>query len=151
MKNTNTITIQEKATLNVIGKRRSKNCEPVICVDELLPFNSVLDAAEHYDASPSNISMCCNGKQQTCKGHVFCFVKDLYKHLDLIMELSRKAKEYDIIIAKETERKALAEKVDEQRKEVMSFEFKMHELQRQFEEAKANLASAETDLQNFII
>lgn len=145
----NTITIQEKATLRTEGTHFDKRCQPVICVDEMKAFNSGLDAALHYDTTGGAISRCCNGKQKNTKGHIFCYVKDLYKHIDLIMEMSRKAKEYDIIIFKENKRKTLTSKVNEQRNAVMSMEFKMHEMMQQLEEAKANLAFAEDELMHF--
>ena len=145
----NVITIQEKATLHTEGTRFDKRCQPVICIDEMRAFNSGLDAAEHYGTTGGAISQCCNGKQKTTKGLTFCYVKDLYKHLDTIVIMSRKAKEYDIMVEKENARKELASKVDEQRNNVMNMEFKMHEMMRQIEEAKANLVAAETDLHNF--
>lgn len=149
MANINITTIQEKATLHTEGTHFDKRCQPVICVDEMKAFNSGLDAAAHYDATGGAISRCCNGKQKTAKGHVFCYVKDLYQHLDTIVIMSNKAREYDILVAKENARKELVRKAEEQRNNVMNMEFKMHEMMRQIEEAKANLVAAEADLHNF--
>ena len=89
MTSTNII-INERATIQSIGEHTNGNCEPVVCLTEDKIFNSVTDAANHYDASISQISAVCNKKAKTCHKMRFCFLRDIDQHLDEIMENNRR-------------------------------------------------------------
>ena len=89
MTSTNII-INERATIQSIGEHTNGNCEPVVCLTEDKIFNSVTDAANHYDASISQISAVCNKKAKTCHKMRFCFLRDIDQHLNEIMENNRR-------------------------------------------------------------
>lgn len=89
MTSTNII-INERATIQSIGEHTNGNCEPVVCLTEDKIFNSVTDAANHYDASISQISAVCNKKAKTCHKMQFCFLRDIDQHLNEIMENNRR-------------------------------------------------------------
>lgn len=89
MTSTNII-INERATIQSIGEHTNGNCEPVVCLTENKVFNSIVDTANYYDVSESQISKMCNGKVKTCHKMKFCFLRDIDQHLDTIMENSRR-------------------------------------------------------------
>lgn len=55
------------------GKNNGCN-KPVICLDTGEKFNSVIDAAEHFNICPSGISGVCHGRKKTVGDLRFAFV-----------------------------------------------------------------------------
>lgn len=54
------------------GKNNGRN-KPVICLDTGEKFNSVIDAAEHFNICPSGISGVCHGRKKTVGSLRFAF------------------------------------------------------------------------------
>ncbi len=147
--NVNKIVIQKKAVIDSAGNRTNGNCKAVMCIDTGEVFNSGADAAEHYGINQANMSAVCRGNQKTAKGLRFCYINDINLHLDTIAKAINKANAYDLLIEKENMRKELIAKVDTRQEEIHTIEFKMNEMVKQLEEAKANLEAARVELQNF--
>lgn len=83
------ITIQNEATINAEGKRNSKNCKPVICIETGEVFTSATDAAEKVGVHYSMMSSVCLGKVRTCKGMHFCYMNAALENLDAVMNRLR--------------------------------------------------------------
>lgn len=146
-----TITITEKATATAQGKHNNKHCKPVLCIDTGEIFSSVYDAAEHYNATISNISMACNGRSKTCKGLRFCFISRTSENIDAIVsrikandEILAKAAAYDAIMAaqkaKEDEIAAVTAEMEKQQALYLEHISAAGEAQEKFNAAAARLA-----------
>ena len=85
------ITIQNEATIKAEGKRNSKNCKPVICIETGEVFSSSADAAEKVGVHFSVMSAVCTGKIRTCKGMHFCYMNAALENLNAVMERLREA------------------------------------------------------------
>lgn len=122
-----TITITEKATATAQGKLNSKHCKPVLCIDTGEIFSSVYDAAEHYNANYSCISMACNGKVKRAAGKRFCFVSRTSENIDAIVSRIRVN---DEILAKAAAYDAMMAEQQAKANEIASVEAEMEEQQR---------------------
>ena len=80
------ITIQEQATMEMIGVSRSKLAKPVLCITDGKTFTSATDAAEYYGVHNTAISAACRGKVESCKGKKFCYVDKVKENLPVITE-----------------------------------------------------------------
>jgi biopolymer transport protein ExbB/TolQ len=85
----NNITIHNEATIHAEGKRNSKNCKPVICIETGEVFTSATDAAEKVGVHYSMMSSVCLGKVRTCKGMHFCYMNAALENLDAVMNRLR--------------------------------------------------------------
>lgn len=85
------INIHKEAIIKADGKRESKNCKPVICIETGMVFASATDAAEHMGVHYSMMSAACLGKVQTCKGKHFCYLNAALENLDAVMTRLREA------------------------------------------------------------
>lgn len=83
------ITIHNEATIKAEGKRNSKNCKPVICIETGEIFTSATDAAEKMGVHYSAMSAVCLGKVRTCKGMHFCYMNAALENLDAVMNRLR--------------------------------------------------------------
>ena len=88
MKNIN---IHKEATIKAEGKRSSKLCKPVICIETGEVFSSATDAAEYMGVHFTMISSACIGKVKTCKGKHFCYLSAALENLDSVMARLREA------------------------------------------------------------
>lgn len=143
------ITVQREAIITGEGKRTNGNCNAVLCIDTGEILSSCSDAAEKYGTTPSSMSKACRNKGSRTAGKRFCYVKDINEHIDSIANAINKANAYDILVARDAARKELIATVDQKREAVDIIEYKLCELQKELEEAKRNLVSAEHDLRNF--
>lgn len=146
-----TIIIHEQATATAKGIKNNKHCKPVLCIDTGEIFSSVYDAAEHFGASYSCISMNCNGKLKSASGKRFCFVSKTSENIDAIVERIRatdkilaKAAAYDAWIA-EQEAKAneivrLRNEIEEQQRLHLEYISMADEAKDKFDAAVERLA-----------
>ena len=146
-----TITIHERATANAQGKKNSKRCKPVLCIDTGEIFSSVYDAAEHYGTTTGCVSQACNGKLKTSKGLRFCFIAKTSENIDAIVsrikvndELLAKAAAYDAMIAeRQAKEKAIADaeaEMEKQQSLYLEYAAKANEAEQKFNAAAALLA-----------
>ena len=143
------VTIQEEAHVTANGIRTSGNCEPCVCITDGAVFASMSDASEHYELTPAQISYACKEVGRTAGGRKFCKMSDLYLHIAEFREAIAKSKSYDVLIKKENDRKDLVIEINNRQEEIYAIEFKMNEMARQLEEARAGLEQARVRLQNF--
>lgn len=143
------ITVQREAFITGEGKRTNGNCNAVLCIDTGEIFSSGTDAAEKFGVTQANMSRACRNKGSKTAGRRFCYIKDIDEHIDSISNAINKANAYDILVARDATRKELIATVDQKREAVDIIEYKLCELQKELEEAKRNLVSAEHDLRNF--
>jgi hypothetical protein len=61
----------------ILRKRRRDLDKSVYCVTDKIFFNSIKDAAEHYNIDRSVISLACNGKIPKAVNRLFIFSKDI--------------------------------------------------------------------------
>lgn len=80
------VTVQEPATMEMIGKKRNKNAKPVLCITEGKTFASTMDAAQYYGVHHTAISAVCRGDWKTCKGMKFCYIDKVKENLPVIAE-----------------------------------------------------------------
>lgn len=85
------ITIHNEATIKVEGKRESKLCKPVICIETGEVFASATDAAEYIGVHYTMMSSACIGKVKTCKGKHYCYLNSALENLDAVMARLREA------------------------------------------------------------
>ena len=85
------INIHNAANINAEGKRESKNCKPVICIETGRVFASATDAAEHIGVHSAAMSLACTGKVKTCKGMHFFYMNAALENLDAVMARLRQA------------------------------------------------------------
>lgn len=85
------ITIHNEAIIKAEGKRESKLCKPVICIETGEVFSSCADAAEFMGVHFSMMSAACIGKVKTCKGKHFCYLNSALENLDAVMSRLREA------------------------------------------------------------
>lgn len=122
-----TITIHERATASAQGKKNSKHCKPVLCIDTGEIFSSVFDAAEHFGVSACNVSMACNGKLKTSAGKRFCFVAKTSENIDIIVS---RIKANDEILAKAAAYDAMMAEQQAKANEIAAVQAEMEEQQR---------------------
>ena len=60
---------------------RSKNAKSVYCITTGNVYASTIDAGIGEDCAQSGVSAVCRGKNKTCNGKQFCFVKDMPAHI----------------------------------------------------------------------
>lgn len=142
------VIIQEQARITANGARSSGNCEPCVCISDGAVFASMVDAAEHYNLTPTQISYACKAVGRTAGGRKFCKMSDLYLHIAEFREAIAKSKSYDILLRKENTRKELVAEINTRQEEICAIEFKMNEMARQLEEARESLEQARVRLQN---
>ena len=143
------ITVQTEAVITGEGKRTNGNCNAVLCITTGEIFSSGTDAAEAFGVTPASMSRACRIKGATTGGHRFCYLKDINIYIDSISNAINKANAYDLLVEREATRKDLIATVDQKREAVNIIEYKLCELQKELEEAKRNLVSAECNLKNF--
>lgn len=143
------VTVQKEAVITVDGKRTNGNCNAVLCIDTGEIFSSATDAAERVGSTTANMSRACRNKGSRTAGKRFCYLKDINEYIDSISSAINKANAYDLLVARDATRKELIATVDQKREAVNIIEFKLCELQKELEEAKRNLVSAEYDLKSF--
>ena len=118
-----TLKIQNEANIQSIGKKRTKNAKPVLCIETGKVYNSITDAAEDNGVTHEAVGAHLKGRSQTCNGKHFAFVSKVNENLDSIMthiritsdyltELEFKAKAYDAIMAKRHEKEKKQERID---------------------------------------
>ena len=111
------ITINNKATIKVEGKRESKLCKPVICIETGEVFASSADAAEYMGVHYTMMSAACIGKVKTCKGKHFCYLNSALENLDAVMTRLREANEMEADAKKWREQEAAERlRLEEERK-----------------------------------
>lgn len=143
------VTIQEEAHVTANGTRTNGNCDPCMCLDDGAIYASLVDAAEHYNLSPSQVSYACKVTGRTAGGYSFCKLSDLNQHLPELREAINKSKSYDLLVAKENSRKEMVAVINARQSEVDAIEAQMNDMARRLEEARASLEQARVDLQNF--
>lgn len=143
------ITVQKEAIITGNGKRTNGNCNAVLCIDTGEIFSSGVDAAEKFGVTQASMSRACRNKGSRTNGKRFCYLKDINEYIDSISSAINKANAYDLLVARDATRKELIATVDQKREAVNIIEYKLCELQKELEEAKRNLVSAEHDLKSF--
>ncbi len=124
------ITIHKEATIKAEGKRQSRNCKPVICIETGKVFASATDAAEYMGVHYSMMSATCIGKVSTCKGMHFCYLNEALENLDAVMSRLRDACAMEVDAKKwraqeaekEAIRKAEERRLEEERKAREAYE-----------------------------
>lgn len=117
------VTIQKQATLEVEGTHDNGNCKEVLCITDGRRFASCTDAAEFYGTTTASMSNVCRGINQYTKGRRFCYVKDIYLHLNEIAEHINKSNAYDSMLVEEQQRNAaLAEREAERQRLIAEVE-----------------------------
>ncbi len=155
------ITIQNEATIKAEGKRESKLCKPVICIETGEVFASATDAAEHMGVHYTTISATCLGKVQTCKGMHFCYLNAALENLDAVMARLREAAAMESDAhkwraqeaAKEEARKAKEQHeaaVEKARAKVAKHTENCSKLEAKLTEEERMLMEAESELQNLL-
>lgn len=107
----NNVTIHNEATIKTEGKRNSKNCKPVICIETGEVFSSSADAAEKMGVHFSAMSAVCLGKTRTCKGMHFCYMNSALENLDAVMTRLRETSAMEEDARKWREYKAEQERI----------------------------------------
>lgn len=137
------LTFNEKAIINAEGKKNTKGCKPVFCIDTRRTYTSVSDAAEAYDVGPDSISNCCNGKQRTAAGKRFCFLKDVPIHLNDIFSdysaLEEKAKAYDAMQAEKRELEDAEKLYNRCKDRVVALSKELRKANEELDDAQAHL------------
>ena len=134
-----TITIHEQATATAKGSKNSKHCKPVLCIDTGEIFSSVFDAADHFGASYSCISMACNGKVKRAAGKRFCFVSKTSENIDAIVS---RIKANDEILAKAAAYDAMMAEQEAKANEIAAVQGEMEKQQRLYLEHIASAGEA---------
>jgi hypothetical protein len=118
-----TMKIQNESTIQSIGKKRTKNAKPVLCIETGKVYNSIIDAAEDHGVTSNAVGRHIRGLSKTCNGKHFAFVSKANESLDPIMthirvqseylaEIEYKAKAYDAIMAEKYAREKKQERID---------------------------------------
>lgn len=89
--NTQEIIITNACTTTAIGKKRTKNAKPVLCITTGEVFASLLDACDKYDIQQPNLSrhLMRQTGYKTCKGLKFCYISKTHEHYDEITQQMR--------------------------------------------------------------
>lgn len=142
-----TIKMNRIANITAIGHHGHKNSKPVVRLAPFAIYASALDAGEANNVTVSAISLVCNGKSKSCKGQCFCWLSDLFEHLDEINEhinaQNAKAEAYDALIAKQKAEKEAKERAIKHKAKCDKLEEAIAKKIRQLEKEKQLLAEAE--------
>ena len=84
MEKTHRITLNNESAYEAIGERHSGHCRPV-ANDEGKRFTSITDAAKYAGVSCQTMWQNLNGKNRTCKGHVYFYIDKRDESFDRIM------------------------------------------------------------------
>lgn len=57
---------------------------PVKCVETGVRFNTIREAAEHFNCNPANIRSCCKGERNVCAGMHWQYVDDNNGNVDTV-------------------------------------------------------------------
>lgn len=79
------ITIHNKANIAAEGKRNSKLCKPVICIETGEVFDSVVEAAEKAGSHAQNLSHHLVGRRSHFIGKHYCYLASVTESLDAIV------------------------------------------------------------------
>ena len=118
-----TLKTLNETTVQSIGKKRTKNAKPVLCIETGKVYNSIADAAEDYGVTSNAVGRHVRGLAKTCKGKHFAYVSKANESLDPIMthirvqseylaEIEYKAKAYDAIMAEQHAREKKQQRID---------------------------------------
>ena len=135
------ITVQKEATFEAHGRRDNGNCKSILCITDGLPFASMVDAAEYYGITISQISYACKEKGRTAGGKQFCKFEDLYLYIPEINDAINKKNKYTVLIEKENKRKELVNNIRECEESVRYAEAMLVEAKRALELAEIELAN----------
>lgn len=128
------IIISNESVMSAEGKRTSKNCKPVYCIDDGKVYASVMDAADEIGVHFTTLSCACLGKTKTCKGKRYCFVSDMSERYEEIAQHTREM--HADYVAAEAKRLEEARKEEERKQE----EARLAREQKHREQVRKNYA-----------
>lgn len=135
------ITVSRKAIVKGKGKRSNGNTNAVMCISTGEVFTSCTDAAEHGNVTIGQMSHTCRTKGSLARGKQYCYIKDIDLHLDEISDAISKKNAYQVLLAKENERKRIKNMIADYKGDIAR-------LESELAETYAKLSNAEQELIN---
>ena len=128
---------------------RSKNAKSVYCITTGNVYASTIDAGIGEHCTQSGVSSVCRGKNKTCNGKQFCFVKDMPAHvLDISNATNSSYKDAVKYRAIEAERKAKEEHQQAMNKlaeKIVKHKLDLQEMQEKLEMEQQMLKAMESE------
>ena len=137
----NEITVSRKAIIKGKGSCANGNTNAVLCITDGSIYTSCTDAANANDVTIGHMSTVCRGKGRSAKGKQYCYIKDIDMHLDEISDAISKKNAYQVLLAKENERKRIKNMIADYKGDI-------NRLEQELAETYAKLNKAEQELIN---
>lgn len=135
------ITVSRKAIIKGKGSCTNGNTNAVLCITDGSIFTSCTDAANANNVTVGHMSTVCRGKGRSAKGKQYCYIKDIDMHLDEISDAISKKNAYQVLLAKENERKRIKNMIADYKGDI-------NRLEQELAETYAKLNKAEQELIN---
>lgn len=135
----NEITVSRPAIIKGKGKRSNGNTNAVMCITTGEVFTSCTDAAEHGNVTIGQMSHTCRTKGSLARGKQYCYIKDIDMHLDEISDAISKKNAYQILLAKENERKRIKNMIADYKGDIKRLESELAETYAKLNKAEQEL------------
>ena len=137
----NEIVVSKPSIIKGKGKCNNGNTNAVMCISTGEIFTSCTDAANANNVTVGHMSTVCRGKGRSAKGKQYCYIKDIDTHLDEISDAISKKNAYQVLLAKENERKRIKNMIADYKGDI-------NRLEQELAETYAKLNKAEQELIN---
>lgn len=135
----NEITVSRKAIIKGKGSCTNGNTNAVLCITDGSIYTSCTDAANANDVTVGHMSTVCRGKGRSAKGKQYCYIKDIDLHLDEISDAISKKNAYQVLLAKENERKRIKNMIADYKGDIARLESELAETYAKLNKAEQEL------------